>query len=188
MERADDETVAAKLSEAAAASIDWATNNGVEFDKGKTEAAIFRRRKTAPVATVKVGANTVPFNKEAARWLGIWQDSQLLPTDHLDIRLKDGNRAMARLHRLTGQMGLSPANCRKVMGLHHPSKLTAAVGQPGDKSDDRILPDNQHRGTVNGIGHQWRRHSWKTDSGGSRYGYSACRWEIRCRKLSRRRR
>jgi len=115
VERADDETVAAKLSEAAAASIDWATNNGVEFDKGKTEAAIFRRRKTAPVATVKVGANTVPFNKEAARWLGIWQDSQLLPTDHLDIRLKDGNRAMARLHRLTGQMGLSPANCRKVM-------------------------------------------------------------------------
>jgi len=32
----------------AAASIDWAASNGVAFDHGKTEAAIFRRRKTPP--------------------------------------------------------------------------------------------------------------------------------------------
>ena len=63
--------MAAKLSEAAA-SIDWAANNGVAFDHGKTEAAIFRRKKTTPTATVKVGANAVPFNKEVTRWLGIW--------------------------------------------------------------------------------------------------------------------
>jgi len=29
--------------------------------------------------------------------------------------MKEGSKAMTRLQRLTGQMGLSPANCRKVM-------------------------------------------------------------------------
>jgi len=107
--------MASKLSEAAAASIDWAARNGVAFDHRKTEAAIFRRKKTTPMATVKVGASTVLFNKEAARLLGIWLDSQLTLKDHHAIRLKDGEKAMARLRRLAGQMGLSPANCRKVM-------------------------------------------------------------------------
>jgi len=112
---ADDEAVAAKLSEAAAASIDWAARNGVAFDHGKTEAAVFRGEKTTPTATAKVGANSVPFNKEATRWLGIWLDSQLTLKDHHAIRPKDGKKAMARLRRLAGQMGLSPANCRKVV-------------------------------------------------------------------------
>lgn len=35
------------------------------FDHGGTETAIFRRKKTPPTAAVKVGANTIPFNKEA---------------------------------------------------------------------------------------------------------------------------
>jgi len=112
---ADDEAVAAKLSAAAAASIEWAAGNGVAFGHGKTEAAIPRRKKTAPTATVKVGANTVPFNKEVTRWLGIWLDSQLTLKDHHAIRPKDGKKAMLGLYRLAGQMGLSPANCWKVM-------------------------------------------------------------------------
>jgi len=48
-------------------------------------------------------------------WLGIWFDSQLTLKEHHAIRPKDGKKAMARLRRLIGQMGLSPANCRKVM-------------------------------------------------------------------------
>ena len=74
--------MAAKLSEAAAASIDWAASNGVAFGHGKTEAAIFRRKKTPPTAAVKVGANTVLFNEEATRWLGVWPDSQLTLKEH----------------------------------------------------------------------------------------------------------
>jgi hypothetical protein len=35
--------VAAKLAEAAAASLDWAKDTGVAFDHGKTEAALFRK-------------------------------------------------------------------------------------------------------------------------------------------------
>jgi len=97
------------------ASIYQAANNGVAFNHGKPEAAIFRRKKSPPTATVKVGPNTVPFNKEATRWLEIWLDSQLTLKDRHAIRPKDGKKAMGRLRRLAGQMGLAPANCRKAM-------------------------------------------------------------------------
>jgi len=107
--------VAAKLSAAAAASIEWAAENGVAFDYGRMEAALFYKKQTAPTATVAVGANDVPFNKEVTRRLGIWLDAQLSLKEHHATRMKEGRKAMTRLRRLTGQMGLSPANCRKVM-------------------------------------------------------------------------
>ena len=107
--------MADKLSAAAAASIEWVTGNGVAFDHGKIEAALFQRRKKVPTAEVIVGASRVPFNKRATRWLGVWLDSQLTLRDHHTTRLKQGQKAMTRLRRLTGQMGLSPANCRKVV-------------------------------------------------------------------------
>jgi hypothetical protein len=111
----DEEEVATKLVEAAAASLDWARDNGVAFDHGKTEAALFRRKRTAPTATIRVGTNDIPFNTDATRWLGVWLDSQLTLKEHHAIRLKEGRKALGRLCRLTGQMGLVPANCRKVM-------------------------------------------------------------------------
>jgi len=64
---------------------------------------------------VTVGTNNVPFNKEATRWLGIWLDAQLSLKEHHATRMKEGRKAVTRLRRLTGQMGLTPANCRKVM-------------------------------------------------------------------------
>ena len=111
----DDKVVAAKLTAAATASIEWVTGNGVAIDHGKTEATLFHRKRSTPTATVKVGAKAVPFNKEATRWLEVWLDSQLTLKGYQATRLKEGRKAKAKLHRLTGQMGLSPANCRKVM-------------------------------------------------------------------------
>jgi ribonuclease HI len=112
------EEVADKLSLAAAAAIEWAGRNGVAFDHGKTEAAIFWRKKRKGAKTrvkVKVGDEEIPFNKEATRWLGVWLDSQLTLREHHATRLKSGRNAMNRLRRLTGQMGLSPVNCRRIM-------------------------------------------------------------------------
>ena len=111
----NDEEVAAKLSEAATAAAVWAARNGIAFDQSKTEAALFHKRRTASKATVAVGDSKVGFNKEATRWLGVWLDSQLTLKDHHAIQMKSGRKAMTRLRRLTGQMELSPANCRKVM-------------------------------------------------------------------------
>jgi len=58
-----------------------------------------------------VGGKEIPFNKEATRWLGFWLDSQLTLKEHHAIRLKKWENAMTQLRQLTGQMGLSPANC-----------------------------------------------------------------------------
>jgi hypothetical protein len=58
-----------------------------------------------------VGDKEGPFNKEATRWLGVWLDSQLTLKEHHAIRLKKRRNAASRL---TGQMGFSQADCRKV--------------------------------------------------------------------------
>lgn len=104
----DGKAVAAMLTRAAAAFIDWAASNGVAFDHEKTEAAVFLRRKTPPT---EVWANSVPFNKEVTRWLGVWIDSQLILKDHHAIRLKNGKNAPPPAHRA---VGLLLANCREV--------------------------------------------------------------------------
>ena len=85
------------------------------FDHGKTEAALFWRGRKAAEAKVRVGGNEIPFNKEATRWLGVWLDSHLKLRNHHAVRMKEGRKALTRLWRLMGQMGLSPVNCRKVM-------------------------------------------------------------------------
>ena len=170
----NDEEVTAKLSEAATAAAEWAARNGVAFDQGKTEAAIFHKKRTAPKTAVVVGDSKVPFNKEATRWLGVWLDSQLTLKEHHAVWMKSGRKAMTRLHRLTGEMGLSPAICRKVMkacvqsvamfgagamvegrprGRHHrPGEGTPAAGQPGRTGDNGLLPDNQPGSPINEVG------------------------------------
>jgi hypothetical protein len=111
----DQKEVAAKLAEAAAASLDWAKHNGVAFDHGKMEAALFRKSRAALTATIRVGTNDIPFNTTATRWLGVWLDSQFTLKEHHAMGLKEGKKALGRLRRLTGQMGLAPINCRKVI-------------------------------------------------------------------------
>jgi len=113
-----DQEVATKLSQAAAVAMEWTVGNGVAFDHGKTEAALFwrkKRKETETSAKMKMGDKEIPFNKEATRWLGVWLDSQLTLKEHHTTRLKSGRNAMTRLRRLTGKMGLSPTNCRRIM-------------------------------------------------------------------------
>jgi len=63
--------VADKLAEAAKAAVGWTGSSGIAFEKEKAEAALFRRRGSVPSASTKVGDKEVPFNPEAARWLGV---------------------------------------------------------------------------------------------------------------------
>jgi hypothetical protein len=98
----NEEEVATKLAEAAAVSLDWAKDNGVAFDHGKTEAALFRKSRAVPTATIQVGSKAIPFNTQATRWLGVWLDSQLTLKGHQTIRLKEGRKVMGRLRQLTG--------------------------------------------------------------------------------------
>ena len=122
-----------------------------------------------------VGANSVPFNREATWWLGIWLDSQLSLKEHHAIRMEEDRKAMTRLRRLTGQMGLSPAasqlqeshdgmrlvsnhvQCRAVVerGLRHGHPRSgggdSAAGQPGGSGDNGMLPDDQPGGPLSRI-------------------------------------
>jgi hypothetical protein len=56
-----------------------------------------------------VGDKEIPFNKEATHWLGVLSEPRAHPEGA--TRLKKGRNAM---NRLTGQMSLSPVDCRKV--------------------------------------------------------------------------
>jgi hypothetical protein len=91
-EREDEEEVAAKLAEAAAASLDWVKDNGVTLDQGKTEAALFRQKEAAPTASIEVGTSDIPLNTKATRSLRAWLDSQLTLKEHRAIRLKRERR------------------------------------------------------------------------------------------------
>jgi len=124
----------------------------VGFDHGKTEAAIFsRRRKADSDAAVTVGSNAIPFNKEATRWLGIWLDSQLTLKDHHVRRMKEGRNALTRLRRPAGQLGLSPANCRKAMAacIQSAAMFGAELWWKGDQTAGTIGRANELQLLVN---------------------------------------
>jgi len=76
-------------------------------------------------------------------------------TDPHAVRMKEGGKAITRLRRLTGQMGLSPANCRKVMtacvqstamfGAEHWWKGDHATGTRGRAGEIRRLVNEEAR-------------------------------------------
>jgi len=136
----NEEEVAAKLAEAAAMSLDWAKDNGVAFDQGKMEGVLFWKKKGALTATICVGTSDIPFNSEATRWLGVWLDSQLTLKEHHAVRLKEGKKAIEWLRQLTGQMGLSPANCHKVMTacIQSVAMFESELWCKGDRVDSTI--------------------------------------------------
>jgi len=159
------EAVAAKLSEVAMAAINWAEQNSMAFDHGKMEAAFFcrNRKKGTKVKTkVKVGDNEVLFNKEVTRWLEVWLDSQLTLKEHHATGLKNGRNALTQLRRLTGQLGLTPENCRKVMTACVQSvtmfraglwwKGEGARGTVSRANDLQLLVNQQARVTTGAFG------------------------------------
>ena len=152
----DDKEVAAKLTAAATASIEWAAKNGVAFDHSKTEAALFHRKRSTPRATVKVGNDAVPLKWEATRWLGVWLDSQLMLKGHHTVRMKEGRKhrtdgaATGRLQE--GYDGLHSVSCLVQLGTvveggphygyQRPGRWSSAAGQPGGPGNNGLLPDN----------------------------------------------
>jgi len=93
----------------------WRKENGITFDHGKSEAVLFSRRRKVSTETIRTREREIPFNTEATRWLGIWLDSHLTLKDHQRAMMKKGRKALVRLRRLAGQMGVRSDNCRKVM-------------------------------------------------------------------------
>jgi len=79
------------------------------------EAVLFSGKRTPPTATITSADREVEWNRSATRWLGVWLDSHLTLKAHQETMRKKGRNALMRLRRLTGQMGFTSGNCRKVM-------------------------------------------------------------------------
>ena len=108
------------LENIAKAVLDWGRLNAVTYDISKTEAGFFlkshrqRLNKQLRESKIKVGDEKIPFNKEAMQWLGVWLDSQLRLTSHINKRVKSTRIAEIQIKRLTKTYGLVPGLVRRI--------------------------------------------------------------------------
>ena len=63
---------------------------------------------------IQVGDERVIFNKEATRWLGVWLDSQLEFTAHINERVRRARTAEIQIKSLTKTYGLVPKLIRQI--------------------------------------------------------------------------
>ena len=106
--------VCQKLQLAGEVAIEWGAANGVQFDPGKTEAALFTRQRGRILqdqvrrARLPIGGKEVIFNQTATRWLGVLLDAGLTLKAHYQGRLQKAKKAEARVRALCRQRGLPP--------------------------------------------------------------------------------
>jgi hypothetical protein len=95
--------VCRKLQLAGEVAIEWGAANGVQFNPGKTEAALFTRQRGRILqdqvqrARLPIGGKEVIFNQTATRWLGILLDAGLTLKAHYQGRLQQAKKAEARV-------------------------------------------------------------------------------------------
>jgi hypothetical protein len=106
------------LEAAGLEAIQWGLQNRISFEVEKTEAVLFtKKRKIAKEvnqARIRLENNSISYNKEATRWLGIWLDSGLSFKAHYRTRLQKAKAAENRLKSISGTYGLSPGLVRRI--------------------------------------------------------------------------
>ena len=114
--------VVRKLEACAAESIEWASRRDLQFNTGKTEAALFTHRRGHKkhlrpklTAKIKVGDGFFQFNKEATWWLGVWMDAHLTFKEHHNCCMKKARAAEDQLRVLTRMHGIVP---ERVWAVH----------------------------------------------------------------------
>ena len=94
--------------------------NAVTYGTEKTEAVLFsksqrqRLSKQLRKTRIKVDNEHITFNKEAPRWLGVWLDSQLKFTSHVNQRIKRAHTAEIQIKGLTRTCGLAPELVQRI--------------------------------------------------------------------------
>jgi len=104
-----EEDISQTLEQAATAAQEWAGANAVTFDTEKMEAILLSRRRkrrttTAHPQGIQVAGQTIHFNAQATRWLGVWLGSQLTLKEHHKVRMKKARNAQNRLRRYGGSL------------------------------------------------------------------------------------
>ena len=112
--------IAKSLEKVAKTVLQWGERNAVTYDTAKTEAVLFsksrRQRLSGQLreAHIKVGDKKIGFNREATRWLGVWLDSQLKLTSHINERMRRARIAEIQIRSLTKTYGLVPGLVRRI--------------------------------------------------------------------------
>ena len=110
--------IAKTLETVATSVLRWGLTNAVTYDTSKTEAVLFskshcqRLNKQLRKTKIKIGNEKIMFNKGATRWLGIWLDSQLKFTSHINERVKRARTAEIQIKGLIKTHGLVPGLVR----------------------------------------------------------------------------
>lgn len=90
------------------------------YDTAKTELVLFSRARQRHLnqhlreTIVLVRGKKIEFNKETTRWLGIWLDSQLKFTAHINERLTKAKSAEIQIKYLSGTYRLAPGLVRPI--------------------------------------------------------------------------
>jgi len=109
------------LGRCAANSIEWASTRGLQLNTAKTQTALFtrgrgHRKHFRPklTAKIRVGNESIRFNAQATRCLGVWMDAHLTFKEHHNRCMKKARVVEARLRSLTKTYGDVPESVRAV--------------------------------------------------------------------------
>lgn len=108
------------LEEAGKIALHWGKFNAVTYDINKTEAMLFSKAKKQKLleqlthTQLRFGGQTIRFNQDATRWLGMWLDCSLSFGSHFRERLKRAKIAEARIRELSKTYGLPSALVRRI--------------------------------------------------------------------------
>ena len=163
------------LEKVAKEVIEWGRLNAVTYDTSKTEAVLFpkshrqRLNKQLWEAKIKVGTENIPFNKEATRWLGVWLDSQLNFTSHINERVRRARTAEIQIKELTRTYGLIPSLVRRIQlsVVQSTALYGAELWWKGQKNHERTIQQmiNRQARLITGMYSSTPIHSLLSEAG-----------------------
>jgi hypothetical protein len=109
-----------QLESIARDTMEWGSDNKVEFEVSKTEVLLFSRRRTvlqaATSTVVRIGEQSFAIKQDATKWIGFWPDSKLSFKTHFENRMASAKGALHRVASLSrSNGGLSNDLMRRVI-------------------------------------------------------------------------
>jgi hypothetical protein len=98
-----------RLERIAKDTMQWGSDNKIEFEVSKTEVLLFSRRskvlRAATDVVVRIGERSFAMKQGATKWLGFWLDPKLLFKTHFENRMASAKGALQRVASLSRSNG-----------------------------------------------------------------------------------
>lgn len=112
------EEVSVALGEIGDSALNLGKEHKIEFEMKKTEAVLLSRRRDtqrkAKDFPINLAGRSVPFNKEATRWLGFWLDYKLDFSKHFNKKIVQAKQALHQTRSLVKRKGLAIGLAKRV--------------------------------------------------------------------------